>query len=180
MYGLINKALEDYVRAHFGAGTWETILESSHVPVEVFVSMESYPDEWTYQLVSAASEVTGTPASDILEAFGEHWVRFTGREGYGPLLAACGRTLPEFLMGLDNLHARIGLAFGYARTPSFRTTELGPDLLRVEYYSERAGLAPMVIGLLRGLGSMFGVRVEIAQSRADAGHDEFLVRYSAN
>lgn len=181
MYGLVNKAIEDFVSQEFGIETWEQILERSGVPAEVFISMETYPDEWTFQLVGAASEVLGLPADTILTGFGEHWIRYTGRE-YGHFLTSTGRTLPQFLKKLDDLHAHVGLSFINSKMPSFHCTELGPDLLQVDYYSERPGLGPMVVGLLQGLGAIFGntVEVKLAQSRASgADHDQFLVRYAA-
>lgn len=174
LYGLVNKAIEDYVSQEFGVETWEKILERAAVAAEVFISIESYPDEWTYKLVNAASEVLGLPADTILIAFGEYWIRFTEREGYGHLLTSCGRNLPQFLKSLDNLHSHAGLIFPQSRMPSFKCVELGPDLLQVDYFSERPGLGPMVIGLLKGLGSLFEntVEVEFSQSRASgADHD---------
>jgi hypothetical protein len=74
MYGLVNKAIEELVVTHFGEDQWELIKKKASVDVEVFVSNEAYPDEMTYDLVSAASEVLGKSASAILVAFGEHWV----------------------------------------------------------------------------------------------------------
>ena len=182
MYGLINKAIEDFVTQEFGAGSWERILEKANLDAEVFISMKTYPDEWTYKLVGAASEVLSLPADAILTAFGQHWIRFMGREGYGQLLTGCGKNLPNFLKGLDNMHAHIGLAFANAKMPSFRCTEMGPNLLQVDYYSERPGLGPMVVGLLKGIGDLFGntVEIESAESRAmGADHDRFLLHYSA-
>ena len=182
MYGLVNKAIEDFVTQQFGVETWERILEKADLDAEVFISMKTYPDDWTYKLVGAASGVLGLPADHILTAFGEHWIRFTQREGYGQLLTACGRTLPEFLKKLDNMHAHIGLTFAGSKMPSFRCTEIGPNQLQVDYYSERPGLGPMVVGLLRGLGVLFGntVEVEFSQSRASgADHDQFLLHYAA-
>jgi hypothetical protein len=182
MYGLVNKAIEDYVCSNFDADTWERIKEKAQVDVDVFVCMEAYPDEVTYSLVGAASELLGTPASEILSSFGEHWVGFTRREGYAELLAATGRTLPEFLSNLDGLHARVGLTYGFANTPLFRVKPTGPGELVLDYVSTRPGLGPMVMGLLQGLGLMFhtSVTVEWVTHRADgAACDQFLVKYVA-
>lgn len=45
----------------------------------------------------------------VLEAFGEHWIRYTGNNGYGPLPSAMGTTLPQFLGDLDMMHSRIAM-----------------------------------------------------------------------
>lgn len=94
MYGMVNKSVQDMVRRNHGEPTWQLIRERAGLEVEVFLSHMSYPDEITYRLVAAASEVLRLPATEILEAFGEHWVLHTAQEGYGPLMRAAGRSLP--------------------------------------------------------------------------------------
>ena len=60
---------------------------------------------------------------------------------------------------------------------SFRLERVDGEL-RLHYMSEREGLAPMVIGLLEGLGAHFDQDVEAEQieQRADHGHDVFRLR----
>jgi hypothetical protein len=180
MYGLINKALQDLVCSRFGEATWEQIKERAGVEEDFFIGMDAYPDELTYRLVAAASERLAMPPEEVLKAFGEHWVLYTGREGYGSLLDMAGRSLKEFLLNLDNMHAHIALSFSNLRPPSFRCTDVTDSSLRLHYHSTRAGLAPLVVGLVQGLGSMFHTEVTIQQSAdraAGADHDEFIVSF---
>lgn len=182
MYGLVNKAIEDLVCIRFGKESWDAIKRKADMDIEVFVSMDAYPDDVTYKLVGAASEVLGLPAETLLEAFGEYWVLYTGKEGYGEMLKMAGDTLPAFLQNLDSLHARVGLTFPQLKPPSFRCTDVTEHSLRLHYYSDRGGLAPMVVGLLKGLGGMFEIPVEITHvSIRDNGHDhdEFLVWFGS-
>src|SRR5215218_5594687 len=109
MYGLVNKAVVDLVVNKFGEDTWVKIKNKAGVDHDLFVSMDAYPDDITYRLVGAASEVLGIPPAAVLEAFGEWWVLYTAQEGYGPMLDASGKTLREFLENLDALHARVAL-----------------------------------------------------------------------
>ena len=181
MYGLVNKAVEDFVCSGFGEDTWEAIKLKAGVEIDAFVSMDSYPDDVTYKLVAAASEVLALPSDDILKAFGEYWVLYTAREGYGELLKMSGKTLKEFLHHLDDLHAHVGLSFPDLAPPSFRCTENGEDSLLLHYYSSRAGLAPMVIGLFNGLSVMFKTEVDVTQTMSrdqGADHDVFLVKFT--
>jgi hypothetical protein len=182
MYGLVNKAIEDYVLIHAGEDAWERIKEKAGVDIDVFVCLEAYPDEVTYALVGAASELLGIPAGEILRGFGEHWVQFTRQEGYKELLTATGRTLPEFLGNLDVLHARVGMTYGFADMPSFRVRETGPSELVLDYVSGRPGLGPMVMGLLQGVGLMLQTRVTVewtARRQDGAACDQFLVKHFA-
>ncbi|RME01451.1 MAG: heme NO-binding protein [Deltaproteobacteria bacterium] len=178
MYGLVNQAIEDLVRHEFGAETWKRIKAKAGVEVEVFIGMEAYPDEITYDLVRAASEVLGLSAAEILEAFGTYWVRYTAREGYGELFQRAGNDLRTFLGNLDNLHAHVGLSFPHLSPPSFHCTAAGDDTLILTYHSKRKGLAPMVVGLVKGLAEKFDTPIGIVQTKHrgdDVDHDEFRI-----
>ena len=181
MYGLVNKAVEDLVRSRFGDDTWDKIKQQAGVEDEIFISMDAYPDDVTYRMVGAASDVLGISAAQVLEAFGEYWVVYTAREGYGDTLKMFGDTLPDFLLNLDTMHAHVATVFPDLKPPSFRCSDMTADGMRLHYYSTRVGLAPMVIGLLRGLGVMFNLDLRIAQEAyrdAGADHDEFVVEYA--
>jgi hypothetical protein len=180
MYGLVNKAIEDLALQLGGEQAWTEIKKRAAVDVEAFVGMNVYPDELTYALVQAASSVFRLPAAEMLRAFGKHWILYTGRQGYGAVFETMGRTLPEFLANLDAMHARLSLSMPELRPPSFLCEQQGPDRMRIQYWSPRAGLAPMVLGLLEGLGDLFDLQVEVTHDvcRADGSdHDEFVLSY---
>lgn len=180
MYGLVNRAIEDMIRSEHGDETWHRVKERAGVEVDVFVSMQGYPDEVSYKLVGAASEVLGQPAASLLEAFGVHWTLYTAREGYGDLLRMGGSTFKEFMLNLHVLHTRVALSFPDLEPPSFWCTDVTDSSLRLHYQSKRQGLGPMVVGLVRGLGQMFDTAVTVrpaASREAGADHDEFLVTF---
>lgn len=175
MYGLVNKAVEELVCTRFGAAAWAKIRERAGLEVGGFMSMDPYPDSVTYKMVFAASEVLGIAVPALLEAFGEYWMYYTAREGYGQLISLFGSSLGEFLGNLDNMHTRVGLSFPELHPPSFVLHELGGDHYTLEYHSTREGLAPMVLGLLRGLAKIFGESVEVVHThqRESLGYDVF-------
>lgn len=178
MYGLVNRAVEDLVSERFGLQAWQRIKQRAGLDIELFISMDAYPDDVTYRLVAAASEELGLSAEQLLEAFGEYWILYTAEQGYGELLRMGGDTLLEFLQNLHDLHTHVALGFPQLQPPSFWLTDAGEGSVRLHYQSQRAGLAPMVVGLLKGLGRRFDtpVSVEHACRREDgAAHDEFLV-----
>jgi hypothetical protein len=180
MYGLVNKAVEDLVVSRFGEPTWESIKQRAGLDLDAFVSMEAYPDDVTYKLVSAASQILDIPATAVLETFGEFWILFTAQEGYGHLLDMAGNDLPTFLNNLDQMHTRVAVSFPHLKPPSFLCTDVTPASLRLHYRTHRRGLASLVVGVLRGLGKRFGkaVQVILEQSRdAGADHDVFAVVY---
>jgi len=175
MYGLVNKAIEEMVCSRFGEDTWEEIKQKADLDIDVFISMDAYPDDVTHKLVRAASGVLGLSAEELLTAFGEYWVLYTAKEGYGEMLEMAGDNLSDFLQNLDNLHARVGLSFQHLKPPSFQCTHRHEDSLHLHYQSTRVGLAPMVMGLIKGLGERFKTEINITQiSSRDKGaeHDE--------
>ncbi len=180
MYGMVNRALEDMIVERFGRASWETIRQKSGVGVEVFISNSAYPDETTFALVAAASNILDCSGDQILRDFGRHWVLKTAQEGYGELLNAGGGSLPEFLENLPSFHTRISLIFPHLRPPRFNCLEVTPGSLRLQYYSDRAGFAPFVIGLLEGLGERFATPVRVEQEAASGNgrdYDLFLVEW---
>lgn len=181
MYGMVNKAVEEMVRERFGEEAWERIKLEAGVDVEVFISNEPYPDDVTYKLVGAASAVLEIPAADVLQAFGEYWVLVTAHEGYGSLMRAGGRSLPEFLQNLPSFHTRVSMIFPKLQPPRFNCTDVTASSLRLHYHTHREGLTAFVVGLLQGLGKMFETPIRIeAVERRDQGadHDVFLVTWS--
>lgn len=182
MYGLVNQAIEAMVRSHFSDATWDAIKQKADIKTEAFVSMEGYPDQVTYRLVKAASEVLEFSTAEVMHAFGKYWVQYTAKEGYGELMDMNGDDLPEFLENLDDLHARVGVMFPKLQPPSFDCDEADEDELTLHYHSEREGLAPMVLGLVEGLGERFETEVDISQTHSreeGADHDQFSVKYTA-
>jgi Haem-NO-binding len=180
MFGLVNKGLEDMVCGQYGEEIWEEIKSKAEVEIEAFISMDAYPDDITYRLVDAASVVMKIPATDILEAFGRYWILFTATEGYGSLMEMAGDNLPEFLQNLDNLHARVGLSFPNLQPPSFLCSDLEAESLKLHYYSERPGLTPMVVGMLKGLGEKFNTDVDIQLTHSKAqgnDHEEVSIAH---
>lgn len=182
MYGLVNKAIRDMIRVGHGEDVWLRVRERADLPFDDFEGMQPYPDDLTHRLVMAASAELKEPADKLLRAFGEFWVKYTAAEGYGPLMQMAGSNLPEFLHNLDDLHARVGLNFPALVPPSFDAEDHDEGTMHLHYHSSREGLAPMVVGLVEGLGERFETPVEVKQlaCRSEgADHDVFSVRYPA-
>ena len=178
MYGLVNRAVQDLVQSRFGDEAWANIKRRAGIDVTAFLSMQTYDDALTYALVEAATRELGASTEAVLELFGEHWVDYAARHGYRAMMRVKGQSLFEFIARLDDLHARLSLTFPDLQPPSFRTVREADDRLRLHYHSSRPGLAPMVTGLIRGLGKLFEVDVTVSHERrrSDAcDHDEFIV-----
>jgi hypothetical protein len=182
MYGMVNKAVEEYVSTYFGEEKWEEIRQHSGVEVEVFISNEIYPDEVTYQLLASASHVLGISEASILESLGEHWILKTGRESYGAMLDSCGSTFLEFLQNLPNFNSHLTLIFPRLNLPRLVISDATDSSVCVHYYARREGSQPFVLGLIRGLGKRFKLRTQVKREQAEgpgATHDVFSIQWSA-
>jgi hypothetical protein len=180
MYGLVNKAIRDLVVNNYGAEPWKRICEKVGFFEEDFLGMSPYPDKLTYDLVFATAEELNTEPGKVLELFGEHWILYTAEGGYSDIIRMTGETMPEFLSNLDFLHDRIKNVMPELNPPLFTTRNETEQSIEIEYRTKRAGLTPMVIGILRGTGKRFGldVAVEHIEQKSENGDcDVFRVSW---
>ncbi|MEM9533467.1 MAG: heme NO-binding domain-containing protein [Pseudomonadota bacterium] len=153
MYGLVNKGIRDFAIKEGGDLLWQKIRTRAGCKDDDFLSMHAYEDVVTVNLVDAAAAVLNLPAAEVMRLFGHHWVLYTADAGYGPLMKLSGDTLLTFLQNLDSMHARIQSSMPELRPPRFSCTVLDETTYQVDYISERAGLYPMVQGLLEGVAA---------------------------
>jgi hypothetical protein len=181
MYGLINAALRELIVTRHGRNAWDEIAALGAPGVLAFDKMAPYPDELTYRLIETAHRVTGVDVDAIIDQLGELWVRYTDEQGYGSLFDIAGDSLPDFLLSLNTVHARVGRSFPGLRPPSFQFDHVESRVLRMHYLSERSGLCPMIFGLMRGLSARFGAATEVSEeacARRGAAHCQFLITFT--
>jgi Haem-NO-binding len=179
MYGLVNRALEHLIVSQHGEQTWAAVKEKAGVQVEVFVSNESYDDAITYQLVAAASGILHMGIEDLLILFGQHWI-LMAQESYGPMFKSQGTSLRDFLTNLPNFHARVAMIYPNLRPPEFLCSDVTEKSMHLHYRTHRPGLTSFVIGLVQGLGRLFGTKVScvpIERKSEGAVHDVFLIQW---
>lgn len=177
MYGIVNKAIQGLVSENFGEETWQQIKLKSGITHDSFLSNEPYPDEVTYKLAGAASEVLKMPVENVLIAFGEYWILKTGMQHYGSLMKSGGNDFKEFMINLPNFHSRVMLIYPNLTPPEFKISDVKDNELLLHYYSTRQGLKHFVYGLVQGLGKMYKVdtTITILKSR-DEGHDHEIFK----
>lgn len=181
MNGLVNHAIEQLVITMKGKAGWRGVCAHAGLAPDGFVSTQSYDDDITFRLVNSLSVRLGVPEEEVLEAFGEYWITYADNEGYGALMTAGGSHLREFLANLNDMHSRVEFVlFTKLRLPLFRIEDVSDTEYRLFYTSERSGLAPMVVGLVKGLARRFkqSVEVEHIHSKADVNDEDiFSVRH---
>lgn len=180
MYGLINAALRELIIARHGSAAWDEIAVVAAPDIADFDKMAPYPDELSFRILETARRVTGVEVDAFVDQLGEFWVEYTDAQGYGTLFDIAGDSLPDFLLSLNTLHARVGRSFSGLRPPSFRFDHVEKRDLRMYYLSERQGLCPMIFGLMRGLSQRFRTEVTVAEEacvRRGSEHCQFLITF---
>ena len=74
----------------------------------------------------------------------------------------------------------MALSYERLKPPSFSVGDESEQHLLLHYVSERPGLTPMMVGLLKGLAQRFHEHVDVSleQSKAEgAAHDTFRVQW---
>lgn len=179
MYGMVNRAAQEFIVERYGVESWLGVKTRAGIDSEGFDRLEQYPDQLTYDIVESASAVLSLSADEFLERFGKFWIRFAARSGYEAMFEMAGQNLFDFLGSLDELHTRLSFSFPDYQPPSFYCTDYDGSSVRLHYVSEREGLAPFVIGLVKGLGELFETPVDLIhenRKNGDSDHDVFLVR----
>ena len=178
MYGLIYEAMRRLITEQAGADAWSRIAARAET-AETFVGLLYYDDDVTYRLVGAASAELDTPAEDLLRAFGQYWSSRVGPENYRDVLGATGTSVTTVLANLDLMHARIQNLYPELVPPSFAVSETFDGGVMVEYRSHRDGLAPFVVGLLEGLGTLYETPTVVTHEQprsAEQPYDVFRVQ----
>lgn len=163
MYGIVNRAIEELIIEKFGAEKWEEVKTKADFKSEGFMTLKPYPDELTFKLVTAASEILDIPVNALLEAFGEYWILYTAERGYGEMLSLAGDSFPSFLKNLNMLHGRVTSLMPELAPPQFECRNESENSIELIYRSHRTGMIPMLYGLIKGLAKRFEKEVKIQE-----------------
>ena len=174
MYGLVNRAVEDLVRATAGDAAWDSVKAKIGQSDLKLLDTKNYDDQLTLDLVTACSELMDLPQADVIKAFGRHWIEYTGREGWTDLFAMTAEDFIGFIRQLDEMHERVNAAMPEGKMPQF-TLQRVNEHFELVYSSARDGFAPMVMGILEGLAEQYDEHWEFAHigSRDENGVDTF-------
>ena len=172
MYGLVHTAIQDMIVSNHGEETWNRIRKQADVSDDAFLATQNYDDSIVLDLVAAASDSLDITAIECLDAFGQFWISDIAVKHYRAMLDGFGSDIFGFLENLDHMHDRISGTFLNYNAPSFRLERNEDGIHFLHYRSNRQGLTPFVIGLLKGLAIHFNTALDIAvaaEESSDAG-----------
>ncbi len=162
MKGIVNKGIQEFAEATFGADAWKKVKELAKCDEPFFSASEDYPDQMTLDLVGAASTVANLPVETVLVEFGKYWVPNTCAETYPTYLKLAGKNSRELLLNMNSVHFQVTKSIRNASPPRFEYEELPDGRLRMHYHSDRK-LCPLLRGLILGVGLHFGEELHVEE-----------------
>ncbi len=156
MHGLVNRAVQCFLRDTFGAEAWRDVAAAAVAPAEGFESMLRYDDALTLRLIDAATRLLDRPRDSLLEDLGTYLVSHPNREGLRRLLRFGGVTFVDFLHSLDDLPGRSRLAVPDLDIPPMELEETGEGSFTLTIHTARPEFAAVMIGVLRAMADDYG------------------------
>lgn len=156
MHGLINRAVQDFMRDSYGAEAWLRAARSAGLEAADFEPMLIYDDAVTEKVVAAVAAVLQRRPSDVLEDIGHYLVTHERMAPLRRLLRFGGVDFAEFVQSLDDLPDWARLAVEDLWLPPLDVQESGPCgwILRLRGAPRGSGYA--AVGMLRAMADDYG------------------------
>jgi len=176
MHGMINRAIERFVRDTYGREIWTKVTQKAGLEFSEFEAMLSYDDALTFDVLAAVAEVLENPVVDVLENIGIYLVSHPNVEALRRLLRFGGVTFTDFLYSLDDLQERARLAVSDLHLPQLELREHTTDFYSLSCKAPRAGFGHVIVGLLRAMADDYGALVLLDHKGAQDGIEIIEVR----
>lgn len=173
MHGLINRAVQCFVRDTYGLETWKALAQSADVPLSGFEAMFVYEDAATDRMLDAATVLLNRPRETILEDIGTYIVSHPNVESLRRLLRFGGETFLEFLLSVDDLPRRARLAVPDLGLPVMEVHEFPDGSFQLLCRWDRPGFGYVMVGLLRTMADDYGALVFL-EHEGRSGTDETI------
>jgi Haem-NO-binding len=137
------------------------------------MAIDTYPDEEAVAIVTAASQMTHTPADQILEDFGEFIAPDLLRM-YQSLLKPEWKTLELLLHTEEMIHRVVRIKNPGAEPPKLQFEQAGPNQLKFYYNSPRR-MAAVAKGIIKGIAKHYRETVLVREHKKPDGSSEMLI-----
>lgn len=162
MHGLINRALERFMRDSYGPDMWQAVIAPLDLGFDTFEAMLIYEDALTPQLLAGMSRVLARPRPDLLEDMGTYLVSHPNMQALRRLLRFGGVSFEEFLHSLGDLPGRARLAVPGLDLPAIELREHTASSFSLSVRAaprQPDGFGHALLGLLRAMADDYGALV---------------------
>lgn len=171
MHGLVNRAIQCFVRDNYGRQRWVEICHYADLEFTEFEAMLHYDDSVTIAVLDGASRALGAPSETILEDIGTYLVSHPNVEALRRLLRFGGETFVEFLHSLDELPERARLAVDDLELPKMLLKEYAANRYSLTCSSRHEGYGHVMMGVLRTLADDYGALVFLEHQSLGHGQE---------
>lgn len=159
MHGLINRAIQCYVRDTHGELAWKQVIRHACIGTDGFETMLSYRQAITEEVLHACVSVLGRPRETIMEDLGTFLVSNQGSDSLRRLLRFGGVSFTDFLQSLEDTRGRGRLALPDLDLPELDLFEISPSLYTLQCRFPIEGSGHVIVGLLRAMADDYGALV---------------------
>lgn len=159
MHGLINRALQCFLRDTYGPDQWTGIAREAGLGFDNFEPMLHYEIAQTSAVIAAAAQLLDRSSETILEDMGTYLVSHPTLEALRRLLRFGGVTFPDFLHSLEDMRGRGRLALPDLDLPVLELRDDGADRYLLICRSPLPGSGHVMMGLLRAMADDYGALV---------------------
>jgi hypothetical protein len=159
MHGLINRAIQCYVRDTHGELAWKKVTRQACTGIDGFETMLSYKHSITEEVLQACVLVLGRPRETIMEDLGTFLVSNQGSDALRRLLRFGGVSFTDFLQSLEDTRGRGRLALPDLDLPELDLFEISPSLYTLQCRFPIEGSGHVIVGLLRAMADDYGALV---------------------
>lgn len=179
MHGLVNRAIERFVRDAYGRDVWIDTVQRLDLGFTEFESMMTYEPHVTEQVLSAVGARLARGRDDLLEDIGTYLVSNPATEALRRLLRFSGVDYVDFLHSLDDLPERARLAVADLDLPALEVQDQGGGVYRLQVdlpQGQGLRLGPVVVGLLRAMADDYGALAVVEHQGSEGTHEIIEVR----
>ncbi|WP_323006751.1 heme NO-binding domain-containing protein [Pseudorhodobacter sp.] len=159
MHGLINRAIQCYVRDTHGELAWKKVARHAGLGFEGFETMLAYDDAVTEAVLTGCVSILGRPRETILEDLGTFLISNHSSDALRRLLRFGGVTFTDFLQTLEDTRGRGRLALPDLDLPDLDLFEISPSLYTLQCRFPIEGAGHVIVGLLRAMADDYGALV---------------------
>jgi hypothetical protein len=170
MHGSIFVLLKRFVENAYDYSTWIKLLQATDLESSSYQMHEMYPTRELFVIVNKASEITGIPAYDLMEQFGEFLVPDLLLI-YNKYIQPEWRTYDMLLHTESSMHHAVKKQDERTNPPMLLVTKKGSKQLIVDYYSKRR-MAGVAVGIIKGIAKYYNEGDKVKVTRLTAADEE--------
>lgn len=179
MHGLVNRAIERFVRDTYGRDLWIAAIRKLDLGYTEFEAMLRYDAQITDDLLHELCNVLGRGRDELLEDVGTYLISNPAIQAPRRLMRFGGIDFVEFLHSLDELPERVRLAVADLDLPQLELHDQGTgtfSLMVAPPHDHDLRLGHVVMGVLRAMADDYGALAFLNYKGIRAGREVIEVQ----